>query len=375
MFVISLFAMLSNSNNLFYHTDSYATIATNYNLTTLLTQTIVSGNEIYDSRITRPFALLYLFTGSIGNSLSFIVFIQPQLRIRSTFRYLAYLSIVDLTVLYLGLGYIVLRDYFLFDIRKQNLLLCKFHTFLTYATTHASSWILTVVSIDRAMASTVSKINKPFCRTKSVDRIILSMFIIISLINSHILLFMGEKRRIIHTSINNISSYQDIVVCTHNTSKTYFQFFEKPYNIFDLLCYVFIPFLIMTICTGIITYRLFSLRKTTLTRRVNGRMCTGTNRARQIFYMLLTLNLVFIVFLAPTAAGQIFQDLNKEYQYRSYNSVALVLTYSNYALNFVLYGVASSQFRLTLRQLLRGSNNDLIQRHIPRFGVCTTGGL
>jgi len=351
-------------------------ITTTTTTSALITQTISSPSDIYDPRITRPFAFICLFIGSIGNSLSFIVFTQKQLRKHSTFRYLAYLSIIDLIVLYLGLGNLILRDYFLIDIREQNLFLCKFHTFLTYVSTHLSSWILTIVSIDRAIACTIVQLNKRFCRPKSADRIVLIMCIIISFINSHILLFMGSKQTIIYSSNNNISLYKEIIICTHNTSNIYFQFFEKPYNIIDLFSYVFIPFVIMTMCSGIIAYRLFfSLSKTTMNKSIKGKTRNGTHRARQISYMLLILNLVFVLLLAPIVIGQIFQDLNQEHHYRLYNSITLSLSYSNHALNFVLYGIASPQFRLTLRQLLGFGNNDMTQRRLHTFGLFTSTGL
>jgi MFS family permease len=362
----------SSSNQL------YPNMTTTTTTSTLLTQTISSLSDIYDPRITRPFAFICLLIGSIGNSLSFIVFTQKQLRTHSTFRYLAYLSIVDLIVLYLGLGNLILRDYFLIDIREKNLFLCKFHTFLTYVTTHLSSWILTIVSIDRAIACTVVQLNKRLCRPKSADRIFLIMCIIISLLNSHILLFMGSKQTIFYSSLNdkNISLYKEIIICTHNTSKLYFQFFEKPYNIIDLLSYVLIPFIIMTICAGIIAYRLFfSLSKTTMDTRIKWRARKGTHRAKQISYMLLVLNIVFVALLAPIVIGQIFQELNHEHHYRLYNSITLLLSYSNHALNFVLYGIASPQFRLTLKQLLGFGNNDTTQRRSFTFGLFTSTGF
>lgn len=333
-------------------------------------ETITLSNNIYDPQITQPFAIVCLFIGSIGNSLSFIVFTQKQLRTHSTFRYLAYLAIVDLIVLYLGLGYLILRDYFQFDIRVQNLFLCKFHTFLTYVTTHLSSWILTIVSIDRAIACTVIQLNKRFCRPKSADRIFLGMCIIASLINSHILLFMGAKHPI------DSSSKQSVIICTHNTSKTYFTFFEKPYSIIDFLSYVLIPFIIMTICAGIITYRLFfSLSQTPLHRSLKGKTRKGTRRAKQISYMLLILNLVFVILLTPTVLGQIFQELNEEHRYQLYNSITLVMSYSNHALNFVLYGLASPQFRLTLRQLLGLTNTEPLPRRSHTYGCYTAAGF
>lgn len=354
-----------------------STTTRSLSLTTTLIQTIALPSDIYDPRITRPFALVCLFVGSIGNSLSFIVFTQKQLRTHSTFRYLAYLSIIDLVVLYLGLGNIILRDYFFIDIRGQHLFLCKFHTFLTYVTTQLSSWVLTIVSIDRAIACTVIQLNKRICRPKSADRIFFGMCVIVSLINSHILLFMGSKRTIKHTSSSNTSiSYQDIVICTHNTSNIYFKFFEKPYNIIDLLSYVLIPFIIMTICACIIAYRLFfSLSHTTMHVAIKGKTRNGTRRAKQISYMLLTLNLVFVILLTPVVLGQIFQDLNQEHRYRLYNSITLLMSYSNHALNFVLYGLASPQFRLTLKQLLGCGNNESFQRRVQTYGYYTSTGF
>ena len=329
----------------------------------------------YDPRITRPFAIICLFIGSIGNSLSFIVFSQKQLRTHSTFRYLAYLSIVDLIVLYLGLVYLILRDFFQIDIRTQSLFLCKFHTFLTYVTTHLSSWILTIVSIDRAVACTVVQLNKRFCRPKSADRIFLFMCLTVSLINIHILLFMGSERSenvpLIHNI--NISTTRNVITCSHNTSDLYFQFFEKPYNTIDLLSYVLIPFLIMTICACIIAYRLFfSLSKTTMNKATKGHTRKGTQRAKQISYMLLVLNLVFVLLLSPIVIGQVVQDFDQEHHHRLYNSITLVLSYTNHALNFVLYGIASPQFRLTLRQLLGFKSNDPAQRRLHTFGMATT---
>lgn len=329
-------------------------------------------SNIYDPRITLPFALVGLFVGSIGNCLSFIVFTQKQLRKYSTFRYLAYLSIVDLIVLYLGLGNIILRDYFVFDIRGKNLFSCKFHTFFTYVSTQLSSWILTLVSIDRAIACTVIRLNKRLCRPRSADRIFIIVVFLICLINSHILFFMGSKETKVIVSNDNASTIRHVITCTHNTTRSYFNFFEKPYNVIDLLSYVLIPFIVMTICAGIIAYRLFfSLSHTTVHVAIKGKTRKGTRRAKQISYMLLILNLVFVILLTPIVIGQIFQDLNQEHRYRLYNSITLVMSYSNHALNFVLYGIASPQFRLTIRELLGFRRRERIRRR----GWLTSTGL
>ena len=244
--------------------------------------------------------------------------------------------------------------------------------------TQLSSWILTFVSIDRAIACTVIQLNKRICRPKYADRIFFTMFVILSLINSHILLFMGSKSTPNYSSEHNRSDlpYQDVITCTHNTSAMYFKFFEKPYNIIDLLSYVLIPFIIMTICACIIAYRLFfSLSNTALHTASKGKTRKGTRRAKQISYMLLILNLLFVILLTPIVLGQIFQELNEEHQYRLYNSITLCMSYSNHALNFVLYGIASPQFRLTLRQLLGFSPNDHTPRRVTTYGYYTSTAL
>ena len=355
------------------HSSLVKTTTSNQTLTISSLQTTIPLSDIYDPRITKLFAIICLFVGSIGNLLSFIVFIQKRLRKRSTFRYLAYLSAVDFIVLYLGLGNIVLRDYFLYDIRTQNLFLCKLHTFLTYVTTQLSSWLLTIVSIDRTIACTNIRLNRQICRSKSADRIVLSICIIISLINSHILLFMGSKHSIMNQSLShNTSLYKEFVLCTHNTSNIYFKFFEKPYSIIDLLSYVLIPLIVMTICSIAISYRLFSVRHKIVHERFQRRTHSGRRRTEQLSYMLLILNLVFAILLTPIAVGQIFQELNQEYRYRLYNSITLLMSYSNHALNFIFYGITAPPFRSTLKQLLGIENNYPVQVRSTRLGYTTT---
>jgi hypothetical protein len=50
-----------------------------------------------------------------------------------------------------GALHVLIRLLFHFDIRLYSIFFCKFHTFITYFTTHASSFILMTVSVDRAI--------------------------------------------------------------------------------------------------------------------------------------------------------------------------------------------------------------------------------
>jgi hypothetical protein len=108
---------------------------------------------------------------------------------------------------------------------------------------------------------------------------------------------------------------------------------------------------------------------------IKGKTRKGTRRAKQISYMLLTLNLVFVILLTPVVLGQIFQELNQEHRFRLYNSITLLMSYSNHALNFLLYGIASPQFRLTLRQLLGFGDPGLRRRRLQTFACYTSTGF
>ena len=94
---------------------------------------------------------LIILIGIIGNILNIIVFSQKTMRQKSTFRFLFYLSIVDLLVLIICTTdfLLTITDYLV--IRLESDFICRLHTFLTYFLTHMSSFILMIVSIDRAL--------------------------------------------------------------------------------------------------------------------------------------------------------------------------------------------------------------------------------
>ena len=120
----------------------------------------------------RPTLIYFLisFVGIFGNTLNLIILSQKPFIKISTFRFLFYLSIVDLRKLF-NLYFFLKRisktnvSLVVLTISKTDVLLkslnvnmrvyssfvCKSHTFFTYYLTHLSSIILMIVSIERAM--------------------------------------------------------------------------------------------------------------------------------------------------------------------------------------------------------------------------------
>ena len=79
-------------------------------------KTTSGGDELFinqfDPRFPKWICIFLLVTGFVGNILCLVVFGQKHMRKNSTFIYLAFLSVVDLIVLLLGLGDIILTTYF-----------------------------------------------------------------------------------------------------------------------------------------------------------------------------------------------------------------------------------------------------------------------
>ena len=83
--------------------------------------------------LKRILAPILLVLGITGNLISIYIFsTNKNMRRQITFRYLIYLSILDLLVLIFGYGHTAILVYTNVDVRLVNNFLCKAHSFLVY---------------------------------------------------------------------------------------------------------------------------------------------------------------------------------------------------------------------------------------------------
>lgn len=162
----------------------------------------------FDPRIVRYGSIFLLIVGTFGNIVSFIIFSFGTLRRSSTFRYLAILSLMDLVVLYSGL-----LDLFLmieyggnYSLRILSPITCRLHTFITYWSQHSSSWILSFISVDRAVATNLIKFARKFCTPRSAGYIVSLIVILIGLVNCHELIFLHLQDESLVESMNSVST-------------------------------------------------------------------------------------------------------------------------------------------------------------------------
>ena len=141
---------------------------------------------------------IVLFTiiliGLFGNIMNLKVLANKEIRKMSTFRFLLYLSIIDIMVLTICAVDSVMTYGFNIEVRQMSSFICKIHTFFTYFLTHMSSIVLMCVSIER-LSVVCSSVNHSFLRptrnstfkSNRIEKILLIITVILVFFNIHYL--------------------------------------------------------------------------------------------------------------------------------------------------------------------------------------------
>jgi hypothetical protein len=108
--------------------------------------------------LKRILAPILLVLGITGNLVSIYIFsTNKSMRRQITFRYLIYLSILDLLVLSFGYGHTAILVFTNVDVRLVNNFFCKAHSFLVYFFSQSSSLVLVCMSVDRTISIAYNK--------------------------------------------------------------------------------------------------------------------------------------------------------------------------------------------------------------------------
>ena len=345
-----------------------------------------------------------IIIGVIGNLLNLVVFGRKNMRQMSTFRFLFYLSAIDLLVLIICATDAVIKFGYQIEIRSHSVILCKFHTFLTYFLTHLSSILLMVISIDRALViynknflnlfkskrknrrrrSRSKRINinniqinkrrrnsnrfiKMISNIHRVDLVVAILVTVLFILNSHYLIFLKlnltvfsnfdsvpQKHSTNNTSNNFNGSLENSTIeeyiCFPLHDGWYKFFLNDLWIWIDFFVYSIIPFVVMGICSYIILTKirkksneLFkTLSRTSQSDKSN--FHKRLKRNRQLLYMLLITNFYFLISLLPCCLSfLIFRG--SETKSIHGQLIVHILLYTNYSFNFLFYGFSSQKYR------------------------------
>lgn len=92
---------------------------------------------------------LLIISGTIGNTLSFVVLIRKRMRSTSIYVYLLFLACVDMLVLYTSAFKTWIRILTDFEFLHQSGFTCKTTMFVLLVSQHMSAWLIVVVTFDR----------------------------------------------------------------------------------------------------------------------------------------------------------------------------------------------------------------------------------
>lgn len=343
--------------------------------------------------LLRIYPLLFMSVGTAGNLLSVYVVLRTKLRRHSTFIYLAFLSIIDLAVLYTFCVNFILHAWFNIDLQQVSLIACKIYSFSIYFFPQTSAWILTAVSIDRVFALTrsVRKTRK----TRQTYAILMIIFLILFLLNIQfffydntyvlslqnqsfdmIALFNRSEELIVPSSTNIyriVDTDMDInvVQCSSEYSLHYQRFYRDVWVYIDATVNVYLPFTLMFLCSTVIFLNVV---------RTMGDAHNSNKRlvARNLSTMLLSINAMFVLLTAPivfylmfekrTIASQSYQcDPQQKAKYKMIKLFFIILMNANHTGNILVYCLTGTEFRTQLFHVLHTwgcrENSSLIQGH------------
>jgi hypothetical protein len=333
--------------------------------------------------------LLFILIGSFGNIMNIIIFSKRTLRKNSTFNFLLYQSIIDLLVLTFCASDTVMTYGFNLEVRLLSKFTCKIHTFLTYLLTQLSSTIIMFVSIERVIVVcnfkflSFSKSKFVFFKSRRIEKLILMILILMSLVNMHYIFFFqlnmyngnlnnqnetNSSIKILKKEISkyvhqNPSFYQSInlslklnekidgyyYVCYPFNNRHYLYFMSNIWLFIDNCIYSLIPIIVMAICSSIIIVHIRekSKRFFKISSAINKRLIENrTKRNKKILYMLIVTNFYFVVCSLPYCVIS-FQSSrsNQTTKFSQSLLMAHIMSYSNNSFNFLFYMIFIKQYR------------------------------
>ena len=294
------------------------------------------------------FVPVLCITGCIGNSITVLVLGKKRNRRSPVSIILLILSISDILILFTSYFTHWIALLWSVQIRTINNVSCKIHVFFTYFSLMFSSWLLVLITSERAYSVMSPHKAKVVCDRRKTLIVIALMAFLLLLLNSHLLYGMtivtDKNNQIVCVYINN--DYQD--------------FITNAWIWIDFFVTFAIPFLFIAAGNTLIIFQMKrheKKRQHMMVTRQNTDPGQEQN-ANAITRLLILLSLIFIICSGPSSviavmmsylldAGDERQDLNLLF----IRQMAFLISGLNATLNFFLYILSGSKFREDVKSL------------------------
>ena len=278
-----------------------------------------------------------MFTGLVGNSISFCVMLGRRFRTQTIGVYFGALAMVDSYNLMNSLPRFWFPMVLKIDPASYSDIGCRISTFSLYYSYQVSSWVLVCVTVERALAVAFPlKTKNTFTRKRAVITLVTVASLLLAY-NSYILFYKAGY----------LDEMPDgSLVCTLNAFYTDKPFF-KSHNWIDVLLCSIIPFTCIIVSNVVIVRKVMESRK--LTKKQEDKNSSTTSMK-----MLLCVSSMFIFFTLPLSIMLLYMQT---YQVLDVENdglpsllwvIGLILLYGNNSLNFFLYCLTGRTFRKQL---------------------------
>ena len=279
--------------------------------------------------------LAMLLTGLIGNVLIVLVYSRPKFKNSPSTGYLKIVAISDLLSIMTILPYGVAIAGITF--LNINQLTCKIFTFFSYFFPTISSWILTLLNIERMISIKYSRVK--MLNKKS------SQIIFLFIIFSWNLIYYA-----FHSPYLNLFSYTTYENTSNET--TIYCDLEDPdaqviFAWADLINYTLLPFLVMFLCSVLIIKSIYEARKKFF---LNSKKKDSKKIKKDVQFssLILFLNLAFFLYNLPICLYSFFA-LSGDLLYWTLDCIF----YLQYISNIFIYTLFNKQFQQELFILFR----------------------
>ena len=238
---------------------------------------------------------------------------------------------------------------FVIELETLNDTLCKLVNYLTYLSQHASSWLVVALAAERFYCIYFPLKAKQVCRQKAglvVVSIIMAMLVCV---DSHLLYGLS------------LFEYENETICDL-IDDNYADFFNLYFAWIDISVLFVVPATFIVILNTAIVYKTMNSGKT-----IRQKTSNATRKMnRHVLVITITICVAFIVLLGPLGVvviikPYVFKDSSSFYrpeekQEMVFDFFASLLAQINHCVNFYLYILAGSRFRMLLKASLCGAH-------------------
>ena len=321
--------------------NQFKTLLSKANQTREPNKQVLTDIELISLYVIKIVSPILFSIGIMGNILILLILLKKRNRVTSTAMLLTVLAISDLVIIFTSIFTQWMDVMWSWDIRAVNIVFCKLHVFLTYFSVHFSSWLLCLITFERALCVFIPhKVKIVYGKKNSLISIAVLATTVV-LLNGHIL--VGMK----------LEESSGLTQCVVPLSATkYADFFGQIWPWIDFSISFAVP------CTLIIVGNTAIIIQLSKARRQRKLMGAPRQKLHSLTIFMFLLSIVFVVSMAPVPlfSAVIYNIYITDMDLLSNSShiirILTVVMGLNPTMNFILYFLTGSKFRADVKALV-----------------------